>query len=235
MTGTSADFVHWSKPQLLDYPGAVNDHLYTNAIRNYQRADHLLIGFPTRYLPKEGSRVEPVLMSSREGVEFHRWPEAVIPEDAPEDRRGNRSNYMAWGMLQLPGRDREISVYATEAYYTGPDTRLRRFSYRLDGFASLSSEKSGELLTKPLLVKGNRLELNFVTRPEGEIQVEIQDLLGKPLKGFALDDCEPIRGDEIAATVRWKNGTDTSRLTNQPVRMKFTVKNADLFSFRFAE
>ncbi|GIT30812.1 MAG: hypothetical protein Ct9H300mP1_28580 [Planctomycetaceae bacterium] len=29
---------------------------------------------------------------------------------APKDRKGNRSNYMAWGLVPTPGNDREYSV-----------------------------------------------------------------------------------------------------------------------------
>ena len=100
MMGTSKDFLHWSEPVLLDYGDAPNEHLYTNAVQPYDRAPHILLGFPTRYLPKEASRVEPVLMTSRDGKNFHRWPTAVVPEGAPEDRSGNRSNYMTWGTGQ---------------------------------------------------------------------------------------------------------------------------------------
>ena len=47
---------------------------------------------------------------------FHRWREELVPITAPKDRDGNRSNYMTWGLLQLPGNDRELCVYATEAW-----------------------------------------------------------------------------------------------------------------------
>ncbi|MFQ5808360.1 MAG: hypothetical protein ACE5JM_01975, partial [Armatimonadota bacterium] len=151
MTGTSEDFVHWTDPVHLAYPGAPKEHLYTNAIRPYERAPHILIAFPTRYLPDQGSRVEPIFMTSRDGRTFHRWPEALIPETAPEDRDGNRSNYMTWGLVQLPGAEDEYSVYATEAYYTGPDSRARRFTFRVDGFVSAQAgDAGGTLLTTPL-------------------------------------------------------------------------------------
>ena len=117
MTGTSSDFVNWTDPVLLEYPGSLNDHLYTNAVQPYARAPHILLGFPTRYLPEEGSRVEPVLMASHDGRSFHRWPKAVILKDAPQDRGGNRSNYMTWGILSLPGKRKELAMYASEAYY----------------------------------------------------------------------------------------------------------------------
>ena len=50
---------------------------------------------------------------------------------------------MAWGLLQLPGNDRELSVYATEAYYAGPGSRVRRFTFRTDGFVSVHAAGGG--------------------------------------------------------------------------------------------
>ena len=128
-TATSDDFLNWTDPDGLVYPpGTSTEHLYTNAVLPYERAPHILLGFPTRFDPNT-SQVEPILMSSRNGATFDRWQEALIPITAPEDRDGNRSNYMAWGLVQLPHSDRELSVYATEACYEVPDGRLRRFTY----------------------------------------------------------------------------------------------------------
>ncbi|MCH8217236.1 MAG: hypothetical protein IH892_10745 [Planctomycetes bacterium] len=236
MTGTSTDFVNWSEPVLLKFPGAAKEHLYTNAVRVYERAPHLLIGFPTRYLPKQGSRVEPVFMSSRDGLSFHRWPDAVIPENAPEDRGGNRSNYMAWGLLQLPGNDRAYSVYATEAYYTGPDSRVRRFTYRVDGFVSAhAGEQAGDIVTKPITFYGKRLTVNFATSTGGKIQIELQDVNGKPLKQLSLNDCRPLQGDAVDQTVRWGKSADVGSWAGKPVRLHFRLTNADLYSFRFQD
>jgi len=234
MTGTSHDFVHWTEPVLLSYPDAPNQHLYTNAIFPYERAPHFLIGFPTRFLPNQGSRVEPTFMASRDGRTFHRWPQAVIPEDAPKDRGGNRSNYMTWGLLKMPGNDREYSVYATEAYYTGPNSRVRRFVFRVDGFVSLhATQTGGELLTKPLKFSGKGLAINFVTSEDGSIRIGLDDAQGNPIEGFTLDDCQPIRGDAIRRPVAWKDGSDVSALAGKPVRLRIRLKAADLYSFAF--
>jgi len=235
MTCTSPDFLHWTEPVLLEHPGAPKEHLYTNAIRPYDRAPHILIGFPTRFLPKT-QQVEPTFMSSRDGRTFHRWTEALIPITAPEDRDGNRSNYMTWGLVQLPGNDREYSVYATEAYYTGPDSRVRRFTYRVDGFVSVrASAQGGRLVTKPLVFAGKKLVVNFAARGQGSVCVELQDADGKPIPHFALVDAVPLSGDEIAQTVAWKSGDDVSSLAGKPIRVRFELKDADVFSFRFGE
>ena len=235
MTCTSTDFLNWTEPVWLEYPGAGLEHLYTNAIQPYQRAPHILIGFPTRFLP-ETQQVEPTFMAGRDGRTFHRWTEAIIPLDAPANRDGNRSNYMASGLLRLPGNDRELSVYATEAYYTGPAGRLRRFTYRVDGFVSArAGAEGGELVTKPVTFAGEQLVLNFATVQGGSVRVEIQGEAGQPIEGFALADCEVLSGDEIERPVRWQGASDVSRLAGKPIRLRLVLRDADLYSFRFAE
>ena len=234
MTGASRDFLRWTTPVLLEYPRAPKEHLYTNAVRPYDRAPHILLGFPTRYLPRQGSRVEPTFMASRDGRVFRRWNEALIPEDAPEDRQGNRSNYMTWGLVRLPGNDREYSVYATEAYYTGPDSRVRRFTFRVDGFVSVSAGKErGELVTKSLTFRGNRLEINYVARKGGSVRVELQDTAGMPIAGYALSDSVLLRGNAIAQTVTWNGGAEVDALGGKSVRVRFVLQEADVYSFRF--
>ena len=237
MTGTSKNFLNWTswtEPELLEFDDDIGpQHLYTNAVMSYPRAPQILIGFPTRLLPEEGNRVEPVLMASRDGRRFKRWDQPVIPEDAPEDRKGNRSNYMAWGLVPTPGNDREYSVYASESYLSGPDTRLRRFTYRVDGFVALHGGKEGgQLITRPLQVGGGHLEINYLARPGGHVRVEIQDAEGRPLTHFSAADCDPLTGDEIARMVTWKTDGN-GPFTEESVRVRFEVQDADLFSFRF--
>lgn len=231
MTCTSSDFLHWTDPVWLEYSGAPREHLYTNAIMPYPGAPHLFIGFPTRFQPQRADQVEPTFMTSRDGLRFHRWTDPLIPVTAPEDRSGNRSNYMAWGLLQLPGSPQQWSVYGTEAYYRGPASRLRRFTYRRDGLVSVrASAAGGELLTRPLRFQGDRLVLNFTAA--GEIRVEVQDVDGKPLDGFRLEDCEALRGDRLEGAVGWKSKGSLAGL-GRPIRLRVVLRDADLYSLQF--
>lgn len=233
MTSTSGDFLHWSAPSPLEIDGGPPEHLYTNAIQPYFRAPHLYVGFPTRFQP-EHEQVEPILMTSRDGLHFHKWKEPLIPITAPSDRDGNRSNYMTWGLVQLPGDERELSVYATEAYYAGPGSRVRRFTFRLDGFVSLhSGEVTGEVVTHPLSFEGHELSLNADVHEGGELRVEIQDASGTPLPGFRLADCRPITTDEVDHRVKWGAGTDASAVSAFPVRLRFVLRSADLYALQF--
>ncbi len=230
-TATSKDFITWNPHDDLRYVNSPPEHLYTNAVMPYFRARHLFIGFPTRFQPKT-QQVEPVFMSSRDGVLFKRWDEALIPITAPEDRDGNRSNYMTWGLLQLPGNDGELSIYATEAYYAGPGSRVRRFSLRTDGFVSAHADADGDLVTRPLIFAGSRLSLNVACR--GGARVELQDVGGKPLPGFALGDCTPITGDLVEHPVAWRSGAEVRTLAGRPIRVRFALQDADLYSMQFA-
>ncbi|NNE91484.1 MAG: hypothetical protein HKN23_07540 [Verrucomicrobiales bacterium] len=225
-TATSKDFVNWEKEEDLKYTeGTPEQHLYTNAVQPYFRAPHLFIGFPTRYLPGEGQRVEPILMTSRDGVLFHRWNDPVVPESAPEDRKGNRSNYMTWGILQLPGKPDEISVYATESYYGPKPGRVRRFVYRTDGFVALRGGKNGgNATTKFLRTDEDQLLVNYVANKGGSLVIEALDAGGN-----RFSTSKPLTGDSTAAKVEWEKPVDFKI----GVKLRFSLTNADLYSIKF--
>lgn len=182
---------------------------------------------------------EGLLMASRDGVKFKRWNDAFMRPGI--ERQGTwhyGHQYIAWHLVEtrsaLAGAPDELSLYAGENYWTGNSSELRRYTLRLDGFVSVSAPMSGgELVTKPFTFIGNKLTLNFATSAAGDLRVEIQDANGKPLPGFALDDCPPIFGDAIERAVTWKNGGDVSALVGKPVRLRFTLKDADLYAFQF--
>jgi hypothetical protein len=170
-------------------------------------------------------------MSSRDGIHFRRWPQELIPITAPQDRDGNRANYMCHGLVQLPGEERELSVYATEAYYRGPGSRVRRFVFRLDGFVSLHAKAQARIVTKPLVFTGSELRLNLVSR--GPSRVELLDVAGQPLAGFAASDCLPIQGDFIDHRVVWRAGR-LQAWAGKPVRLCFSLDQADLYALQFS-
>jgi hypothetical protein len=75
--------------------------------------------------------------------------------------------------------------------------------------------------------------MNFATSAAGGLKVEIQDTKGKALPGFSLSDCEEHFGDTLERCVVWKNGTDVSSLAGKSVRLRFALKDADLYSIKF--
>jgi hypothetical protein len=134
----------------------------------------------------------------------------------------------------LEGAPDEISLYATEGYWEGTHTSFRRYTLRLDGFVSARAPLSGgTLVTKPLTFDGSQLEINFSTSAAGSVRVEIQDTDGKPVNGFSIADCPQVFGDSIARGVKWNSDADLSSLAGKSVRLRFELKDADLYSFQF--
>lgn len=177
-------------------------------------------------------------MTSRDGRTFKRWTEAIIRPGLQIERWVNRNNMTAWGMVitkpQIPGTPDELSIYSTEGYYRGNDCRIRRFTYRMDGFVSLNAPGAGgEMITKPIIFTGKELAVNYSTSAAGSISVEIQDTSGKPIKGYTLEDCREIIGDQIEQVVTWKDGSIVSKLAGKQIRLRFVMKDADLYSLQF--
>lgn len=240
MTCTSEDFRTWTQPVFLEYGDPRKEHLYTNGIFAYPRAPHIYIGLPARFVPgrtkivgrKEPGISDAVLMSSRDGLRFDRWSQAFIRPGLEPEVWTDRNNYPAWNILETaPG---ELSVYWTE-HYRHPGMRLRRGVLRADGFVSLHSEGApGEVLTRPLVFDGDRLELNHATDATGSIRLELCDPHGAPIPGFTLYESETLFGNELAHAVAWKSGGDLSGLAGKPVRLRLRLENADVYSLRFA-
>ena len=178
-------------------------------------------------------------MSSRDGLKFHRWNEAFLPPGIERTGTWNYGQqYLAWHVVQtkslLEGAPDELSFYATESYWTGNSSQLRRYALRLDGFVSVTaSMKGGELVSRPVRFNGNRLSLNFATSAAGDVRVELQDASGKPFSGFSAEECQPLFGDTIDRAVTWTSGPDVSSLQDKTVRIRFILRDADLYSYQF--
>lgn len=245
MTCTSSDFLNWTEPEWLKYTGVPREHLYTNQVTPYHRAPHIYMGFPKRFVPtrsmadhRHAGVSDGVFMTSRDGVTFRRWGEAFIRPGLQPERWVNRNNMTAWGIVEtesgVPGTPPELSIYSTESYYRGEACRLRRFTIRLDGFTSAQAPLGGgEVLTKLVRFEGTRLYLNMSTSAAGSLRVELQEADGAPIEGFNLAESEEIFGDEIERVATWKDGADLSALAGRPVRLRFVLRDADLFAFRF--
>ena len=243
---SSTDFVNWTRQQWIFAPGTPIEHLYTNAAIPYFRAPQLWLGFPMRYFPDRsvvsgwaGSTLaantgcsDAAFISSRDGLHWDRtFMEAFLRPGLEESNWTDRNMIIGPGILQTgPG---EISLYYV-SHYGHPDSRLERVTLRLDGFASVNAGYGGgSLVTRPMVFAGRALVINYSTSAAGSIAAEIQDLTGKALPGFALQDCPLMIGDQIARPVKWTGGSDVSALAGRPVRLRFVLKDADLYSLQF--
>ncbi len=241
-TASSEDFIHWTDPKPIELGDTPPEHFYTNATLPYFRAPHYYFSFPKRFIParkrlpthKGRGISEGIFLSSRDGLHFDRtFMEAFIRPGRDRLNWGDRSNMPVWGILQTAPD--EMSIYFSQNY-SYPTHHIRRGVLRLDGVASASAGyEGGELVTKPIRFSGRKLILNYATAASGSIRVEIQSLKGKPFPGFSLAEAKELYGDDIAEAYSWKSGGDVSALAGMPVRLRFAMKDADLYSYRFGE
>ena len=220
---TSTDFINWT-PFVEMQANLPNEHLYTPCTQPYYRAPHIYIALPTRFMAKRGSATDILMMSTRGGDRFDReFTQSFIRPGIGAEGWANRANYAAIGIHQTSPT--EMSLFLTGG---------RRYSMRIDGFVSVNAPlDTSEFTTRPLKFNGSALEINYSTSAAGQVRVEIQDADGKTIPGFSLEDCEPIYGDHIARTVVWKQGADISKFAGQPIRLRFEMSDADLYSLKF--
>jgi hypothetical protein len=238
---TSKDFLTWSEPQEMSFGDAPPEHLYTNQTAPYFRAPHIYVAIAARFFPgkqvltEEQARavnVDPryfkdcsdaVLLTTRGGGRYGRtFMEGFLRPGTGWENWVSRSNYPALNVVQTGPA--EMSLYVARNYGQ-PSIHLRRYTLRLDGFASAhAGYAGGELVTRPVAAHGAKLELNYATSAAGYIRVQALDAAGK-----VLAETGELVGDEIAHQVEWAARAPGS------VRLRFRLKDADLYSFQFRE
>ena len=247
---TSDDFIHWSEPQDMTFGDTPLEHLYTQQTSPYYRAPQIYVAIGARFMPNRQVLTEAqaraldvnpkyfkdcsdaFFMTSRGESKYDRtFMESFIRPGIGLQNWVSRSNYPALNVVQTSPT--EMSVYVNENY-AQPTAFLNRYSMRIDGFASLTAGYyGGEMVTKPFMFDGKELEINYSTSAAGGIKIEIQDEDGNPIPGFSLEDCQEIIGNEISGIVSWKDKSDVSRLAGKPIRLCISLKDADLYSFKF--
>lgn len=231
---------------LLGFPTRYTDRGWTESAKALPRYDYRKVRAtsPTDTMPqgsrREGTAVtDGMFMTSRDRKNFSIWPESFIrPGLRSRDSWFYGDMYQNWGLVEtkssLLDAPAELSMYVTERALQETGGIIRRYSLRIDGFGSLHAPLvGGELVTKPLIFSGNKLGLNFSTSGVGSIRIEIQDSDGHPLPGYSLKECPEIYGDNLEYLVTWMKTSDLKSLAGRPVRLRFVLKDADLYSFQF--
>jgi hypothetical protein len=223
---------------LLGFPTRYIDRGWTESAKALPRYDYRQVR--AKGSPREGTALtDGMFMTSRDREHFSVWPESFVrPGLRTRDSWFYGDTYQNWGLVEtksaIEDAPPELSLYVTER--TGRETGavVRRYTLRIDGFVSLRAPLvGGELVTKPITFAGNRLALNVSTSAAGSVRIEIQNVEGQAIPGFALADCHDVYGDGLDRTVAWRGYSDLGALAGKPVRLRFEVKDADLYSFQF--
>jgi len=107
-----------------------------------------------------------------------------------------------------------------------------RLTQRLDGFVSLTAgEERGTVITRPLVFEGSKLTLNAAAR--GAVRVAIMNEAGRGIRDYTLSECDPVQTDSTNLVVSWKTNSDVGGLAGKVVRLKFEMRDAQLYAIWF--
>ncbi len=254
----SDDCVNWSDPIELEYTDDLDHQMYTNNAMVYERAPHMMIGFPIRYCerlvwngnyeqmcgyegrwksynsanPREGLALTDCLfMFSRDTKTWTRFNEAFITPGYEQKYNWVYGDcYPAFGFVDT---GKEYYMMYTHGYHHEFNKHKPIYMYKVrkDGFACHKADATERVIvTKPITFKGSELHVNFESSPYGYIIVELLDEDGNLIPDKRSFE---VFGNTIDRKVIFEDGSDFAPFEGQAVRLRFRMRDAKLYSMKF--
>jgi hypothetical protein len=244
-TYESTDFVHWSKPnESLPWPHGGNVYNHNGFVYG-----ETYLGWVTWFHSDEQHprfpRLELHLLTSRDGLHY-----SLVTPDAAVVPCGIIGDWDRW-MTMLTGAPPARVGDKLHIYYRGFSRRHKPFglkggfndtyeaggvglaTIRLDGFASLAAGfDGGQVTTKPVIFEGSTLSINAKADAHARVVVEVLAETGQVIPGYSAEDCTAMTSDRVDHAVSWKANNDVGPLAGRPVRLRFHLTNARLYSYR---
>ncbi|MBP1997004.1 hypothetical protein [Paenibacillus eucommiae] len=253
----STDFKSWSTPVRLDFGEGEDYPLYTNVVQPYYRAEHMLVGFPSRYVEKQAwtpnfdqlsgaerrkqrmkshpriglTITDCLFMSSRDGEKWKRWDEAFMTPDLEQEYNWVYGDcYPALGMIET---ENDLPYTPNELSMYTYDYHWSMMPAKLRRYTiRIDGFVSYNATYKPckLVTKPFQFEgskLSINFATSAAGFVKIK-LIGK---AKMLNSVE-LFGDSLDRTVIFEDGAVAS-LSGQPIIMEITMSDAHMYAFKF--
>jgi len=245
----SSDFRHFTPPEIVVTTGADEkpSHVWYNSCKTTLPGcsdNHVM--FPWRWeTERDGGDIW--LWSSADGRAWSKVPgPAALATGAPGENdggylfcSGNLQEFPdeTWGLCysgnpiphKYPGRVTELR----KGLFPGLNGVSGMAKWPKGRLVALECEEEGEFATVAVMPPGDRIRLNAVIPPTGYIKVAVR-IQGKsddiPLRSFEQTDS--MVGDSLAFPVRW-NGEDSLACKGKPVRLRFQMRQAELYGIEF--
>lgn len=255
----SEDFEKWSAQKPICYNGK-DFQIYNNCVFPYPRAPHILVGFPLRYAERKSwtknydelcdaeerkgrmarmarlglAVTDAMFMSSRDGVNFTKFDEAIIPP--PPETPGAfvyGDGAVATALLEvpsdIPGAENEYMLIVRENFrcVKGPN-RLVKYTSRLDGFVSrYAGGDPAKVVTKEFTYTGKDLYANIATSARGYAYFTLKSEEGD----FTSIE---VFGNSTDKRIRFEDDETVKRLSGKKVILEIEMFDCDIYAIRFA-
>ena len=151
----------------------------------------------------------------------------------------------SWDSVWVSSTDNPPHVVGDQLwlYYQGrsrghrvdpPDAAIGRTMLGRDRFVALATgHEEGHLVTEPVPVGSERLLVNAACIG-GELSVEVIGDDGQVVPGYERSACHSLTEDRIDWPVGWTEHDSLRAFVGQEIRLRFWLRNARLFAYRFA-
>jgi len=248
---TSPDLREWTFPRTVIYPDELDvTPMCLDQWAVFKHGSHF-IALLSLMDERQGGVNETQIASSHDGLNWTRLPDrAKFIERGPEGSFDEGQTMM----LGAPVEMGDEWLF----YYCG--TRLgQTASWHNVGAVGVAvlpkgrlvgrfaDDRDGFLLTRELVIGGKHLEINceilhtgipgadqgirvgLCRRTEGRNE-QFDDGY---YEGFAIDRCDRIASTNLARRVTWQGNDDLGSLVGKPAYLRFHLRNAGVYSFRF--
>jgi hypothetical protein len=190
------------------------------------------LGLPTILQYDNRQRVHTELAWSPDTVHWHRI-QAGTPLIPCSETKGDHDWGMIYSAVVPIFRDNEIRLY----YGGGPDPHVGKYDAnlclatlrpdRFAGFQPTDKGTVGVVTTKPVTCGGEPLCISADAK-SGAVRISLLDGKGRP-----VGQAKRVTADVTDGVISWQNGLKLAGYAGKPVRLRFELQNATLYSFRF--
>lgn len=242
------EFEKWPLPHVVFHTSAQDEpdtDVYTSCYCPYPGRPDLHLLFPAIYHHTPDT-LDIHLAVSLDGLDWSRPTcDPIIPlgevNGTPEQCLYASPDLVAlpngdWGLMYLSclHSHNDVSVKPPE---NTPCWCYRWASWRPHRLVGIRASDEGRFTLKPQICHSGQLRINFKTQPGGWVRVELADREGgyppeaiPALPGHSFDDCNPLDGDEVDATVTWKGSGDLSSRVGKNVVVRIRMSRATVFA-----
>lgn len=246
----SDDFIHWSPTRLMLAPDAEDRVDFQYYQMTVAPDGEFYVGL-LHMMQSHEMTFDIYLLTSRDGFHWN-W----VHRNLPFLRRGEIGSYDA-GYLTPSGpivHDGKVWIYygAYSGAHSYEPSRLGPNNWTI-ALATLPTDRylgllagpdMGSMTTRPILFSGSRLKVDMdAALPhhrggtargtyDAELRAALMDESGGPIEGFGLQQSGTLRKSGVQE-LSWA-GSELGRLAGRPVRLRFQLRNAALYSIQFS-